>query len=392
MKRFTAFCLIALCLIAPLTAADQYSLVIDAGSSGSRIYIYKVQPNQHDELPAVTYVDSSSVNPGISDWNEDPAAAKANLQTLVDFAKEKVPADAQKTTPLRLMATAGMRMPIKKERDQIMNDVNGFFSADGSFAYKGGVILAGSYEALYSWIALNYSNDQFDPAQAREGILEMGGASTQIAFHRKKAFKRHHIGRTFRGKEYNVYARSYLFMGQVEAMKLSVDSPCYPKKYPMDFGFGTGDFDDCSNEIMERFNSICENMEHSRGPHCIFMNPVKSRANISYFAVPAFKETFEFFGLTPDVDLNTLAEKGREYCAMDWDALKEQYSGIHPFFLKTFCYNAAYFHTLIKEGYGFEDRGAKILPNDGSWTLGAVIDTNLGNEPAEYKAGKKPKS
>jgi hypothetical protein len=154
----------------------------------------------------------------------------------------------------------------------------------------------------------------------------------------------------------------------------------------MDFGFGTGDFDDCANDIMERFSSICENMEHGRGPHCIFQQPVRPRGKINYFAVPAFKETFEFFDLTPDVDLSTLAEKGREYCALDWEDVKAKYPGIPPIFLKTFCYNTAYFWSLITKGYGFEDKDAKIVPNDGSWTLGAVIDTGMGHQPVQYKS------
>jgi acyl carrier protein len=103
-------------------------------------------------------------------------------------------------------------------------------------------------------------------------------------------------------------------------------------------------------------------------------------------AVPAFKETFEFFDLTPDVDLSTLAEKGREYCALDWEDVKAKYPGIPPIFLKTFCYNTAYFWSLITKGYGFEDKDAKIVPNDGSWTLGAVIDTGMGHQPVQYKS------
>ncbi len=393
--RSIFFTLFAVCAFGPTLvlaqdAKPQYSLVIDAGSSGSRIYVYQVKPNQHEELPEVTYLDSKSVNPGISEYDEDPATGKKNLQDLLDFAKSKVPVTEQKSTPLRLMATAGMRMPIKARRDQIMKEVNAVFTADGSFDFKGAIILAGSYEALYSWITVNFSNDHFDPAQKREGLLEMGGASTQIAFTRKhkKAGKRHRIERTIRGKDYYIYARSYLFMGQIEAMILSVTSNCYPKKYAMDFGFGTGDFDECASDIMERFSSICENMEHGRGPHCIFQRPVNPRGQIDYFAVPAFKETFEFFGLTPNVNLVALVEKGREYCAMEWEAVKAKYSAVHPFFLKSFCYNMAYFWSLIAKGFGLEDKDANIVPNEGSWTLGAIIDTTLGHQPAEYKSSE----
>lgn len=363
----------------------RYTIVVDAGSSGSRAYVYRVAPDRHDELPEVVLVDSKSVTPGISELDFDEAEGHQNLQALLDFAEETVPEAERRTTRFYIMATAGMRLLTETRRNSILEEVNDFFAKGHTFDFRGATVIAGSYEGLYSWLALNYADDRFDPTTEREGILEMGGASTQIAFAERGPFAEHHLQRAMRGREYHVYSRSFLFLGMVEAISMTITPSCYPRGYQMDFGLGTGDFDSCVSYIKDRFGSMCENIEANRGPHCVYERPVESRRGITYFAIPAFKEIFEFLELGQEVSLEELATKGRAHCAIEWGDLVEKYPDLPPIPLKIMCFNAAYYWSLIADGYGLDDDASMIVPRDGSWTLGAVVDTELGHSPMAYE-------
>jgi hypothetical protein len=338
-----------------------------------------------DELPDVTLVDSKSVSPGISALDIDEAAGRKNLQALLGFAEATVPEAERPKTQFHIMATAGMRLLTETRRAAILKQVNDFFEKDNAFDFRGATVIAGSYEGLYSWLALNYADDRFDVTKEREGIVEMGGGSTQIAFSDEQPFTEHHLQRIIRDREYHVYSRSFLFLGMVEAVSMTITPTCYPRGYRMDFGLGSGNFDSCLSDIKNRFGSICQNAESRRGPHCVYESPVKAREGMTYFAIPAFKEIFEFFELGQNVSLEELANKGREFCAVEWDDLLKRHPDVSPISLKIMCFNAAYFSSLISEGFGLHDGASTIIPMDGSWTLGAVVDSELGHTPVAYQ-------
>lgn len=372
-----------------------HALAIDAGSSGSRIYIYRVESGIYGNIPKVSLLGEKKVKPGISEWEADPERARKNLASLLAYAKEKIDITERKATPLYLMATAGMRILSSSKREKTMKEIESFFMADNSFDFKGAVVISGAYEGLYSWIAANYLDDLFDPTTTREGIIEMGGASTQIAFVPAAESGNPPIQREFRGKTYNIFAKSYLYMGAEQARKLAGSTNCYPVGYPTAAGdaSGTGDFDLCANEVVEQFTALCENLEQG-GPHCIFKTGFSPPIQKDFSAISAFYYTFDFLGLEDPVRLEDLRKKADDFCAKDWNTLKKQYPKMPEEYLKSYCFNSAYFWSLLAEGYHFgQDTGAirateKINGTEISWTLGALIDTELGHAPARYRAGE----
>ena len=88
----------------------EYSSVIDAGSTGSRIRIYSWNSRvMTSEIPAdVTEAASLKVEPGIASYVTDPAGLEEHLGSMIAKAKKEVPSTLHKTTPLYVMATAGM--------------------------------------------------------------------------------------------------------------------------------------------------------------------------------------------------------------------------------------------------------------------------------------------
>ena len=371
-----------------------YALIIDAGSSGSRIYVYHVEPDRIDDLPAVELVGSSKVEPGISEWDADPESARKKLEGLLNFAKEKIDNQERKNTSLYLMATAGMRLLSAAKREKIMSEISELFATDGTFALRQVVVISGAYEGLYSWIAANYLDDYLDPQQTREGIMEMGGASTQITFSPSNKNDDRNLTRRFRNRNYSIVSKSYLYLGLHQAQRFTDVPSCYPVDYPISSGRanGTGSFNRCVTEIVEQFTALCENLERD-GPHCIFNQQTTIPLETDFYAISAFFYTFSFLGLNEQVDPAALMAKGRSFCSQDWRDLRYRYNKTPEKYLSSYCFSAAYFWGLISRAYGFSNGKATIRPvekiggTEVSWTLGALIDIELGNHPVKYRPG-----
>lgn len=94
---------------------EKYAIICDAGSSGTRIKVYKLVVGVHEpiEVSDVTELDVPKpykVKPGISSFAGSVGDLGNYLDDLIDSAKQVVPADQQASTPIYLFATAGMRL------------------------------------------------------------------------------------------------------------------------------------------------------------------------------------------------------------------------------------------------------------------------------------------
>ncbi|PAV23777.1 nucleoside phosphatase GDA1 [Pyrrhoderma noxium] len=201
----------------PPTASDawlkgrRFGIVIDAGSSGSRLQIYSWRdarlvraeegPKVYNKLPEVVKGTENpddwvhKVEPGISTFGENPNQIAQYLRPLLDHARDHIPPSLHHETPLFLLATAGMRLLPSSQQDAILEATCNFIRfhshfkvEDSDLTGKCGSsirIITGEEEGLFGWIAVNYLMDQFtkvDDDQTTYGFLDMGGASTQIAF------------------------------------------------------------------------------------------------------------------------------------------------------------------------------------------------------------------
>jgi Golgi nucleoside diphosphatase len=91
--------------LCPFFAQLKYVVMIDAGSSGSRVHVYSYRdaaPLPEFELPSKTL----KLKPGLSSYEHAPAAGGASLLGLLEFARKHVrPADMAQT-PVYLYAYA----------------------------------------------------------------------------------------------------------------------------------------------------------------------------------------------------------------------------------------------------------------------------------------------
>ncbi|TKC49123.1 hypothetical protein EI555_021597, partial [Monodon monoceros] len=183
-----------------------YGLVVDCGSSGSRIFVYfwpRHNGNPHDLLDIKQMRDRNSqpvvkkIKPGISAMADTPEHASDYLRPLLSFAAAHVPVRKHKETPLYILCTAGMRLLSERKQLAILADLvkDLPLEFDFLFSQSQAEVISGKQEGVYAWIGINFVLGRFDHEDDAEapqelatgrrrtvGILDMGGASLQIAY------------------------------------------------------------------------------------------------------------------------------------------------------------------------------------------------------------------
>lgn len=194
--------------------ALNYGVVVDCGSSGSRVFVYYWPPhngNPHTLLDIQQMRDKErkpvvlKIKPGISTLAKTPTAASDYLQPLLSFAAAHVPKNKHKETPLYILCTAGMRLLPEHEQAAILEDIVSDVPLEFDFLFSEShaEVISGKQEGVYAWIGINFVLGRFDHADDEDaivevtpssqshhpisrrrtvGIMDMGGASLQIAY------------------------------------------------------------------------------------------------------------------------------------------------------------------------------------------------------------------
>lgn len=250
---------------------------MDAGSSGTRVYVYKWKnPNKHHKdgeiatvdahtLPKLKLKKSKKIHPGVSTFADDVSSVgRDHLQTLIDVALKEVPSSKIAETPVFLMATAGVRFLPQKKQQALLQSICTYFQSNTRFNLPdcdaNVQVISGETEGLYGWIAANYLLGGFDSPDRHNhgkghhtyGFLDMGGASAQIAFAPNATEAEKHsddlkLVRMRRSDgssaEYKVFSSTWLGFGANKARERFVESlvtqygkdaselpdPCLPK-------------------------------------------------------------------------------------------------------------------------------------------------------------------
>ena len=125
-------------------------------------------------------------------------------------------------------------------------------------------VITGEEEALYAWIAANYSKGNLAKASENGtiGILELGGASAQIAFVPNDSQSEGIELVRIAGRKYQVYARGYDGIGKDKIVaNFKETESCYPNEFITTAGvWGVGNYSDCKDQIETRFEATKSNV------------------------------------------------------------------------------------------------------------------------------------
>nr|XP_055228772.1 ectonucleoside triphosphate diphosphohydrolase 6 isoform X5 [Gorilla gorilla gorilla] len=169
------------------TAADGhevfYGIMFDAGSTGTRVHVFQfTRPPR--EIPTLTHETFKALKPGLSAYADDVEKSAQGIQELLDVAKQDIPFDFWKATPLVLKATAGLRLLPGEKAQKLLQKVKEVFKASPFLVGDDCVsIMNGTDEGVSAWITINFLTGSLKtPGGSSVGMLDLGGGSTQIAF------------------------------------------------------------------------------------------------------------------------------------------------------------------------------------------------------------------
>ncbi|CAJ0957151.1 unnamed protein product, partial [Mesorhabditis belari] len=368
-----------------------FAAVIDAGSTGTRLHLYRFVHNTlPHSLPFVTEEEIfKEVKPGLSAFHDNPKGAALSVRELLDKAHEEIPPELWEKTPIALKATAGLRLLPKGQADAILEEVQTEVLSSGFFLAENAVeILDGRDEGVFSWFTLNLLlNTLFqksnglpaDPAPSRTvAAFDLGGGSTQVTFwpsddslfYENREYRKdidffdthmHLFSHSFLGNGL-ISARLGVLMGSTNPELQSDDhltSPCMPEDFEIpnwQYALkswrvrGNPEYSEskCATAVRSfvRQSSIVE-LDYLKGkPIYLF----------SYFFDRALNAGIVKDSNGGKTTLGEFEKAAKIACHRDSSTLNH---GAH--WLPWQCMDLLYIHSLLKDGYGFENSQPLVL-------------------------------
>jgi guanosine-diphosphatase len=219
----------------------QYVSMVDAGSTGSRIHVYKFNncgaaPELEGEVLFKMTEKIEGKSSGLSAYKDDPEAAAQSLDPLLDAALKVIPDKLKGCSPIAVKATAGLRLVGTERSGKILEAVRHRLETKYPFPVvsqeEGGVsIMGGADEGVYAWVTVNYLLGKIGGPDHSEtaAVFDLGGGSTQIVFQptfeglssggmpEKLAEGDHKYDLSFGGQTFSLYQHSHLGYGLMAA-------------------------------------------------------------------------------------------------------------------------------------------------------------------------------
>lgn len=210
---------------------QQYAVILDAGSTGSRVLAYAFHLNYMDGRLVLDSELFKEVKPGLSSFADEPQKGAAKIVDLLDEAKRFIPAHYWPSTPVVLKATAGLRLLDAQKADNILNTVRESIQQSGFLVGPDAVeIMDGTDEGIFSWFTVNFLLGRLS-GHNTVAALDLGGGSTQVTFSPKDpaqtpSFDQYMHSVPTLGSKIDVFTHSYLGLGLM-AVRYAVFSNGY---------------------------------------------------------------------------------------------------------------------------------------------------------------------
>jgi len=361
-----------------------YAVVIDAGSTGSRVLAFTFHVNT---LTGSLVLDDElwqEVKPGLSSYAENPEAGADSISTLLSLAQARIPPNMWSSAPLTLKATAGLRLLPAEQAEGLISAVQRRLDMSG-FDNRGVGIMNELDEGVFGWMTVNYLLGQLNQPAKSYVALDLGGGSTQITFlpRNQETFSSSpssflHPVKVL-NEEQTIYSHSYLGLGLMAAREaiFKLDDPddsfdllssCIVPSSPTSWEFHgkkytispakTG-YDPCMQEVKAVIDSLgvdkCDEV------------PDRKIAAFSYFYDRAVDAGLLPRGKSGVVTVQQFIDSAQTACA--------QPSSDMPFL----CVDLSFIVGLLQHGYKLKPQAKlglykQINGHETSWALGAAFN------------------
>lgn len=417
---------------------QKFSVVFDAGSSHTQLYIYSWESSKVNGTAVVKQTAAFRSNDhGIQQFSNDPSKLTEALQPYLRFAELNIPADKIRDTPIYLGATSGMRLLHQSNdstAEKILTVIRETFQKSSFKIQKPEQqvrIINGSEEGTFAWITVNYLSERLGLKHDSQmfhvindltvGALDLGGASTQITFVPETDTKipsNFSLSFPLYGHNVKVYTHSFPCYGVNEIIRRYkanlvknhlgnssvINSPCWLKdsvhndsasdlfmspctkdtRYltQKEYQFvGTGNLQECQKNIESLFSYTKCSYQH-----CSFNNVFQPLLkNVTFLAFSAYYWTMKSLNLTQTTDTFTLenfTSVADSWCNKTWEEAL-LVPDLNNTIKKRLCAEAIYVKTLLSQGLQFTSDKWNLLHfnnsvsgSDLGWALGFMIYTS----------------
>uniref|UniRef100_A0A1A9Z9D0 nucleoside diphosphate phosphatase n=1 Tax=Glossina pallidipes TaxID=7398 RepID=A0A1A9Z9D0_GLOPL len=375
---------------------QQYAVIVDAGSTGSRVLAYKFNRSFIDNKLVLAEELFKERKPGLSSFADNPEKAALSIKLLLDEAKAFIPKEKWSSTPLLLKATAGLRLLPHSKAENLLNVVRDLFTKSVfSVDIDAVEIMDGTDEGIFSWFTVNFLLGRLSKSN-QAAALDLGGGSTQVTFaptdpEQVPLYEKYmHEVKISLNKEINVFTHSYLGLGLMAARHEVFTKGYNPEETNIESA--------CVNPIISNRTWLYNNIEYKisgkdsgkpsqENPVVDFdicLELIKSKVmpkvkpkpfSLKQHTIAAFSYYFERAiesGLIDpfqggEITVESFRKKALEVCQTPND---EQ-----PFM----CFDLTYISVLLREGFGLGDKKKiklykKIDGHEISWALGCAYN------------------
>lgn len=202
-----------------------YAVVIDAGSTGSRVLAYTFHKSYFGGNLVLDKELFEFNKPGLSSFANSPEKGALKIAELLELAKKEIPEKYWAKTPLVLKATAGLRILPQEQADNILNALTELFKKTPFLTDENSIeIMDGTDEGIFSWFTVNFLLNKLASNPAKTvAALDLGGGSTQVTFAALTPSSLQDIDSIHQAATPNgaipVYTHSYLGLGLKAARK-----------------------------------------------------------------------------------------------------------------------------------------------------------------------------
>lgn len=394
--------------------AERFAVVIDCGSTGSRVHVY-----HFDEKVELLDMGGElelfvQKKPGLSAFSADPKKGGDSLRELLDKAVAAVPEKLRTTTPVRVGATAGLRLLPGDEAENLLKAVRSvlgeypFTHTDGSVS-----ILDGADEGSFAWVTVNYLLGNLGKGFGTTvGVVDLGGGSVQmtyavsdeVAAKAPKGFVRKLSGM---GKSYQVYVHSYLGFGLMAAryavLKLAATPEghaCIAKGHTAKYAYGKeeigalaraigSDSEECAKIVKGalKVEAACSSDKCSFGG---VWSGGGGEGFTKIYVASYFFDRASQLGVIADpgssvaeVKPSQFADAASKVCKLSVEEIPKQFPRVDAKDAPYVCLDVSYQYVLLTAGFGIDAGSTVALVKkikykgkevEAAWPLGAAID------------------
>lgn len=417
----------------PAEAGSEYYAICDAGSTGTRLYIFDLDISKSTAKSLFV----KKTKPALTTYASNPSDAVPPLLELFKEGAEKVPKMKRPRVQVMIVGTAGMRMLDEEVQDRIWKAVrDGIMAKDSGFPFSKMKLetrtASGVEEGTWALTTANFLTGRVTHSMIAThekehpiGLMDLGGGSTQIAV----------------PTEMGAVVHSYLGFGMTHIREQihnesrgGEDLGCYMRGTAVGSGKeGTGDAQACRtllSRVLAGRRQACIRGEHGERP-CLgdlgeldkTVEAIK-KGTIEFFGAAGMlyvadfvhwwlgihaKEggklpslAWDFKGNFPKPTIAELQSATDVLCSGDYGPLAKLTGtdGAHRYTQEDNapyrCFQANYVLVLLEEIYGFSRDGRTITfaaeheGEDLEWPLGAMLFKRSG-APVPGERAKRPK-